>query len=202
MPPCLTLSIIRYGSRVKWSNPGKGVAPSPTPWCSKLSKREPSGHPRLWSPTLLTYLTKPNQTKPSFNQFFSHKYSYLIVICVHTVIWFQVFLFNANNLRTIIFFQVFQAIRWFKTFGSDKNLDDQARSGRRKTVDTETVLQAIEANPASNPPRVSGNHVISQSCVVGFFHDLSKRIWSCWILTHVTKILQNFWFTLVIIILW
>ena len=51
MPPCLTLSIIRYGSRVKWSNPGKGVAPSPTPWCSKLSKREPSGHPRLWSPT-------------------------------------------------------------------------------------------------------------------------------------------------------
>ena len=28
MPPCLTLSIIRYGSRVKWSNPGKGVVPS------------------------------------------------------------------------------------------------------------------------------------------------------------------------------
>ena len=53
MPPCLTLSIIRYGSRVKWSNPGKGVAPSPTPWCSKLLKREPSGHPRLWSPTFL-----------------------------------------------------------------------------------------------------------------------------------------------------
>ena len=22
IPPCLTLSIIRYGSRVKWSNPG------------------------------------------------------------------------------------------------------------------------------------------------------------------------------------
>ena len=39
--------------KVKWSNPGKGVAPSPTPWCSKLSKREPSGHPRLWLPTLL-----------------------------------------------------------------------------------------------------------------------------------------------------
>ena len=53
LPPCLTLSIVRYGSRVKWSNPGKGVAPSPTPWYSKLSKREPSGRPRLWSPTLL-----------------------------------------------------------------------------------------------------------------------------------------------------
>ena len=26
MPPCLALSIIRYVSRVKWSNPGNGVA--------------------------------------------------------------------------------------------------------------------------------------------------------------------------------
>ena len=34
MPPCLTLSITREGSMVKWSNPRKGVAPSPTPWCS------------------------------------------------------------------------------------------------------------------------------------------------------------------------
>ena len=63
MPPCLTLSIIRYGSRVKWSNPEKGVAPSPTPWCSKLSKRQPSGHPRLWSPTLLLLLLTYLETK-------------------------------------------------------------------------------------------------------------------------------------------
>ena len=32
--PCLTLSIIRNGSRVKWCNTGKGVVPFPTPWCS------------------------------------------------------------------------------------------------------------------------------------------------------------------------
>ena len=32
--PCLTLSNITYVSRVKWSNPEKGVAPSPTPQCS------------------------------------------------------------------------------------------------------------------------------------------------------------------------
>ena len=38
MPPCLTLSITKYGSRVKWSNLGKGVAPSPTPWCSSYYK--------------------------------------------------------------------------------------------------------------------------------------------------------------------
>ena len=31
MLPCLILSNIRYASRVKWSNPGKGVEPSTTP---------------------------------------------------------------------------------------------------------------------------------------------------------------------------
>ena len=38
MPPSFTLSIIRYGSRVMWSNPRKSVAPSPTPWCSSYRK--------------------------------------------------------------------------------------------------------------------------------------------------------------------
>ncbi len=56
MPPCLTLSIIKYRSSVKWSNPGKGVEPSSTPWCSKLSKREPSGNPRLWSTYIYMYV--------------------------------------------------------------------------------------------------------------------------------------------------
>ena len=38
MLPCLTLSIIRYGSKVKWSNPGNGVVPSPTAQCSSYWK--------------------------------------------------------------------------------------------------------------------------------------------------------------------
>ena len=33
-----TLSIIKYGTRVKLSTPGKGVSPSPTPWCSSYRK--------------------------------------------------------------------------------------------------------------------------------------------------------------------
>ena len=33
IPPYLTLNNIRYVSRVKWSNPGKWVAPTPTPAC-------------------------------------------------------------------------------------------------------------------------------------------------------------------------
>ena len=39
IPPCLTLSNVRYSSRLKWSNLGKGVVPSPTPWCSSYWKR-------------------------------------------------------------------------------------------------------------------------------------------------------------------
>ena len=34
LPPCLTLSYIRYVSRVKWSNPEKGAASFRTPQCS------------------------------------------------------------------------------------------------------------------------------------------------------------------------
>ena len=92
MPPCLTLSIIRYGSRVKWSNPGKGVAPSPTPWCSKLSKREPSGHPRLWSPTLFTYILQlifflesySNESPhPTRNSFYIKKVHFRAYQCIY-----------------------------------------------------------------------------------------------------------------------
>ena len=38
MLPCLTLGIIRKGSRVKWNNLGNGVAISPTPRCSSYWK--------------------------------------------------------------------------------------------------------------------------------------------------------------------
>ena len=38
IPPCLTLNNIRYVSRLKWSNPKKGVAPSLTPRCSSYWK--------------------------------------------------------------------------------------------------------------------------------------------------------------------
>ena len=38
IPPCLTLSIITYISRVKWSNPGEEAAPSPTAQCSSYWK--------------------------------------------------------------------------------------------------------------------------------------------------------------------
>ena len=39
MPPCLGLNIIRWGSRVKWSNPVNRVAPCPTLQYSSYWKR-------------------------------------------------------------------------------------------------------------------------------------------------------------------
>ena len=41
IPPCLTLSNIKYVPRVKWSNPGKGAMASPTPRCSTYRKGSP-----------------------------------------------------------------------------------------------------------------------------------------------------------------
>ena len=36
MPPCLILSIIRYGSKIKWNNPRKGVTPVEVKWLTWL----------------------------------------------------------------------------------------------------------------------------------------------------------------------
>ena len=44
MLPCLTLSIIRYRSMIKWSNPRNGVTPSPTPWKRNLQVALDCGH--------------------------------------------------------------------------------------------------------------------------------------------------------------
>ena len=52
---CLTLSNIRYVSMGKWSNPEKGVAPSPTPWCSSYRKGSLRVPLDKRETTLLTY---------------------------------------------------------------------------------------------------------------------------------------------------
>ena len=56
IPPCLTLSNIRYVSRVKWNNPGKRVAPSPKPWCRSY-----------WKGSLLVTIDSAHQLKKYLN---------------------------------------------------------------------------------------------------------------------------------------
>ena len=71
-----------------------------------------------------------------------------------------------------------------KVFSDCKCLNYQARSDKPKTVDSNTVLHAIEVNPASSTCRVSSELDI-----------LEKVVKSAKVL-HVTKILQTFGFTL------
>ena len=61
--PWLTLSIIRYVSRLKWSNPVEGVAPAHTPRCSSYWKVA------FWSPSIPVaniHLTECKQKKCVF----------------------------------------------------------------------------------------------------------------------------------------
>ena len=83
--------------------------------------------------------------------------------------------------------------RWFKKFhSSGKNIDNQARSGSPKTMDSETMLLAIEANLVSSTQSVLRKLNIWRSRVFYHFHNLGKSIQSCWIVPHVTKIFKNF----------
>ena len=98
MPTCLTLSIIRYGSRVKWSNPGKGVAPSSTPWCSSYRKGSlwvtlDYGH-QLY--LLISQMFKMNR---SINLLI-HTVNYYLVVYINVIASYK-YVDKANSLNTI-----------------------------------------------------------------------------------------------------
>ena len=84
--------------------------------------------------------------------------------------------------------------RWFKKFCLVcKNLDDQAKSGRPKTVDSEAVLQPIEANLVSSTQRVSSELDISQSHVIHHhLHEFGKSIQSCRIFSLIVNYINLF----------
>ena len=92
--------------------------------------------------------------------------------------------------------------RWFKKFYLVcKNFNNLARSGSPKSKDSLAVLLTIKANLVSSILRVSGELGILLTSVVLLLHNLSKSIWSYWIVPHITKILKNFWW-LVVRVLW
>ena len=87
----LTLSILRYVSRVKWSNPGKGVAPSPTPRGSSY-----------WKGSFQVTLVNSRQL---YLLLYGFKYSYLI-LTIQANIWVQVIILIWSFLWTFIQFQL------------------------------------------------------------------------------------------------
>ena len=86
--PCLTLSNIRYISRVKWSNPGKGVAPSPIPRCSCN-----------WKGSLPVALNYGRQLYLLISIFIGYRCGFLKVHEEHIFIAFAIFLRFLNNMQ-------------------------------------------------------------------------------------------------------
>ena len=83
MPPCLTHSIIRYGSRVKCGNPWKGVAP-PTPWCGSYRK----GNLRVTLDYGRNFTNCSNQIIHWYSIFILENYSlkfYCILLCFRLI---------------------------------------------------------------------------------------------------------------------
>ena len=83
-------------------------------------------------------------------------------------------------------------IRWFKKFCSGcKNLHNQASSGRIKTVDSVVIIQTINTNLMMS---TEAWHLTVQCGLSPL--QLCKNLQNSQIVSHVTKILQNFQFTL------
>ena len=79
--------------------------------------------------------------------------------------------------------------RWFKKFCSVcKNLNDQARVDKPKSMDSEAMFQTIETNLVSNTWRVSGELDISHSSMICHRHNFGKSILNLQTVPHITKI--------------
>ena len=95
--------------------------------------------------------------------------------------------------------QLITVNRWFKKpFSSFKNLDDPERLGQLKNVDSKTVLLVIGAHPVSSTWSVSGELSISQTYQVYHLNIFRKMIPNNQIRPYITKIVQNFWLTVVL----
>ena len=72
------------------------------------------------------------------------------------------------------------AQKWFKRFNEGHtNLNDEPRSGRPKTVDSEALLNAVEATPSTSIRRLSAELCIPQTSVFRHLHVLGKINKSC-----------------------
>ena len=87
MTTCLTIIIIRYGSRVKWSNQGRKVASSQTPLCS-------------------TYFVSPSTTVTNFISLY---------ICLIILILFLQSESDKYNFQTDLFNQKMESLHVLST---------------------------------------------------------------------------------------
>ena len=75
----------------------------PTRWCSKLSKREPSGHPRLWSLTLLTLLIPSHKHNENIYYIYIYIYIYIytyIYINIENFCYIYIYIYTHTHVYT------------------------------------------------------------------------------------------------------
>ena len=87
IPPCLTLSNIRYVSRVNWSNPGKAVACTPTPRCRSYWK----GSPLValnYGRHLYNLCVKIDNEKTDLKTLKDNKKETCMYVCMYVFVWF------------------------------------------------------------------------------------------------------------------
>ena len=115
MPPCLTLSIIRYGSRVKWSNLGKEVAPSPTPWCSSCRKGNFGSLSTMITNLLYTHnICLHGQTQVTWKILSVWLFQSCCVVYVFLLNWLNAFTKNViSNLVAFLSKTLFSALSRF-----------------------------------------------------------------------------------------
>ena len=89
------------------------------PWCGKLSKKEPSGHPRLWSPTLSWYILKMNYTlcNKYLTIFFSSQMMYTwniditkILVTLIIYIYIYIYIYSDTFMKTSCVFVSFLSL--------------------------------------------------------------------------------------------
>ena len=97
-----------YKVRVKWSNPGNGVAPTYTSLL-QLLKREPSGHPWLRSLTLFMIYTQMLALVIWFNDI-TTLHGYLMPNHVY------IYDFKVNSLWVTLFWNVLELFSFFLFF--------------------------------------------------------------------------------------
>ena len=82
-----------------------------------------------------------------------------------------------------------------KFLSSCKNLEDQTKLCKSKSLSSKVVFQTIEVNLVSSTRRVSGEIGILHFIVFRHLYDHCKTISGDRFVAHVSKILQNFWLT-------
>ena len=96
IPPCLTFGNIRYGSRVKWSNLGKGVAPFPTHRCSSYWKGA------FWS---------PSTTVANFTFLYTHTHMYTYThVCVYIYTYMYTHTYSNTHAHTRIYIYIYHHV--------------------------------------------------------------------------------------------